>query len=99
MKQRMLLFLFTLTFFTSFAQTNTLDSAWIRDNYYKWERMIPMRDGKKLFTAIYIPKVFDVVAGATSQPAAPAQGAARARMCPSVGAKSDPLVALPRQSP
>ncbi len=40
----------------SFAQTNTLDSAWVRDNYYKMERMIPMRDGKKLFTAIYIPK-------------------------------------------
>ena len=38
------------------AQTNTLDSAWIRDNYYKIERMIPMRDGIKLFTAIYIPK-------------------------------------------
>jgi hypothetical protein len=29
---------------------------WIRDNYYKIERMIPMRDGAKLFTAIYIPK-------------------------------------------
>jgi len=40
----------------SFAQTNTLDSAWIRDNYYKIERMVPMRDGIKLFTAIYIPK-------------------------------------------
>lgn len=52
----MLLFLFSLTFFTSFAQTNTLDSAWVRDNYDKWERRIPMRDGKTLFTAIYIPK-------------------------------------------
>jgi putative CocE/NonD family hydrolase len=40
----------------SFAQTNTLDSAWVRENYYKIERMIPMRDGKKLFTSIYIPK-------------------------------------------
>ncbi len=39
-----------------FAQTNTLDSAWIRDNYNKIERMVPMRDGIKLFTAIYIPK-------------------------------------------
>ena len=47
-----------LVFFSLFsiAQTNTLDSAWVRDNYYKWERLIPMRDGKKLFTAIYIPK-------------------------------------------
>src|SRR5690349_21371076 len=44
-----------LYFFCS-AQTNTLDSAWIRDNYYKIERRIPMRDGASLFTAIYIPK-------------------------------------------
>jgi uncharacterized protein len=40
----------------STAQTNSLDSAWVRENYYKIERMVPMRDGKKLFTAIYIPK-------------------------------------------
>ena len=32
------------------------DSAWIVTHYYKWERMIPMRDGVKLFTSIYIPK-------------------------------------------
>src|SRR5215216_1379209 len=32
------------------------DSAWFVDNYTKMERMIPMRDGKKLFTAIYVPK-------------------------------------------
>lgn len=32
------------------------DSSWIRDNYIKIERMIPMRDGVKLFTSIYIPK-------------------------------------------
>lgn len=38
------------------AQTNSLDSAWVKENYYKIERMVPMRDGKKLFTAIYIPK-------------------------------------------
>ena len=38
------------------AQTNTLDSAWVRDNYVKVEKMIPMRDGVKLFTAIYLPK-------------------------------------------
>src|SRR6476661_3801420 len=39
-----------------FAQTNTLDSAWVRENYFKVEKMIPMRDGVKLYTAIYIPK-------------------------------------------
>jgi putative CocE/NonD family hydrolase len=32
------------------------DSAWIKDHYYKIERYIPMRDGVKLFTAIYLPK-------------------------------------------
>ncbi len=32
------------------------DSTWIVNNYFKMERMIPMRDGIKLFTSIYIPK-------------------------------------------
>ncbi len=32
------------------------DSVWVRENYYKIERLVPMRDGTKLFTAIYIPK-------------------------------------------
>ncbi|HEY0067045.1 MAG TPA: CocE/NonD family hydrolase, partial [Flavisolibacter sp.] len=48
--------LFLLSAFASFSQANVLDSMWIRDNYYKIERMIPMRDGARLFTAIYIPK-------------------------------------------
>jgi putative CocE/NonD family hydrolase len=34
---------------------NDQDSAWIRDNYTKLEQYIPMRDGIKLFTSIYIP--------------------------------------------
>ena len=42
-------------FANSFAQVEQ-DSAWIRDNYLKVEQNIPMRDGIKLFTAIYIPK-------------------------------------------
>jgi putative CocE/NonD family hydrolase len=46
--------LFALSFFTTNAQN--ADSAWVRANYYKIERQIPMRDGKKLFTALYIPK-------------------------------------------
>jgi len=49
----LILFLFFPVYF--FAQ-NAQDSAWIRDNYYKIERYIPMRDGVKLFTSIYIPK-------------------------------------------
>src|SRR6476660_10279972 len=32
------------------------DSAWFVNNYTKMTQMIPMRDGKKLFTAIYLPK-------------------------------------------
>lgn len=45
-------FLFIAT--SIFAQQT--DSAYIRQNYTKIERMIPMRDGIKLFTSIYIPK-------------------------------------------
>ncbi|NQX40467.1 hypothetical protein SAMN05421820_105355 [Pedobacter steynii] len=32
------------------------DSAYVRENYTKIERSIPMRDGIKLFTSIYVPK-------------------------------------------
>ncbi len=38
------------------AQQNPDDSLFVRTHYTKIERMIPMRDGVKLFTAIYIPK-------------------------------------------
>jgi len=40
----------------SLAQNDLPDSVWISKNYQKIERMIPMRDGVKLFTAIYVPK-------------------------------------------
>jgi putative CocE/NonD family hydrolase len=53
---------FVFTFFLCYliqslnAQiTNQQDSAWIRDNYTKKEIMIPMRDGIRLFTSVYIP--------------------------------------------
>ena len=41
-----------------FAQRGKVneDSLYIREHYNKIEKMIPMRDGVKLFTAIYIPK-------------------------------------------
>lgn len=42
--------------FISSSQPNKEDSAFIRDNYTKREVYIPMRDGVKLFTAIYEPK-------------------------------------------
>lgn len=35
---------------------NKEDSLYIRVNYTKIERMVPMRDGVKLFTSIYVPK-------------------------------------------
>lgn len=48
-----LLFLFFL-FFNLHAQT--VDEKYIRDHYTKKEVYIPMRDGVRLFTAIYTPK-------------------------------------------
>ncbi len=38
-----------------FAQQDQ-DSAWIVENFTKLEQNIPMRDGIKLFTSIYLPK-------------------------------------------
>ena len=40
---------------TTLNAQNT-DSIWVRENYYKIEKMLPMRDGINLFTAFYIPK-------------------------------------------
>jgi hypothetical protein len=40
----------------TYAQGTAQDSAWIRENYYKLEQYIPMRDSVKLFTTLYIPK-------------------------------------------
>jgi len=51
--------LFLLSFLFSFLFTtaqNDQDSLWIRENYTKKEIYIPMRDGVKLFTAVYTPK-------------------------------------------
>jgi uncharacterized protein len=54
-------FIFFLLIFSAFyaingQSSNAQDSMWIRDNYTKKEIMIPMRDGKKLFTSVYLPK-------------------------------------------
>jgi uncharacterized protein len=54
MKKYLFLTLFCFVLCTAFSQN--ADSLWIRENYYKKEVMIPMRDGAKLFTALYIPK-------------------------------------------
>ena len=55
MQRKLLLFLLLFSFLVINAQ-NEQDSAWIRDNYIKMEKYIPMRDGIKLFTAIYLPE-------------------------------------------
>jgi putative CocE/NonD family hydrolase len=43
---------------TAFAQPGPggTDAQYIKDNYTKYEYQIPMRDGKKLFTSVYVPK-------------------------------------------
>lgn len=48
---------FVLCAFTSFAQQfNNPDAAYVKENYTKYEYQIPMRDGKTLFTSVYVPK-------------------------------------------
>jgi putative CocE/NonD family hydrolase len=57
MKLSTALFFYFLTLIPLLAQSQfQLDSAFIRDNFTKREVMIPMRDGKQLFTSIYTPK-------------------------------------------
>ena len=50
------LFVFVLATYCIFLNGQNADSIWIVNNYTKSERQIPMRDGVKLFTSIYIPK-------------------------------------------
>lgn len=54
MKKYTLLSLCLLIVSVSFGQLS--DSAYVRQNYNKQEVYIPMRDGVKLYTAIYTPK-------------------------------------------
>lgn len=55
MKKLILLFLLLLAIRVA-AQDASADSAYIKENYSKYEYQLPMRDGKKLFTAVYVPK-------------------------------------------
>ncbi len=48
--------LFASVLFTQLSYAQDNGANYVRENYNKVERLIPMRDGKKLFTAIYIPK-------------------------------------------
>lgn len=48
--------LFLLLLFLSVACGRQIDADWFKKNYEKKEYAIPMRDGVKLFTSVYIPK-------------------------------------------
>jgi len=39
-----------------FATGQTINAAWVKIHYQKYEYYIPMRDGVKLFTIVYVPK-------------------------------------------
>jgi len=54
--RKLLFFLLFPAALAGHAQGTAQDSAWIRENYYKMETSVPMRDGAKLFTTLYIPK-------------------------------------------
>ena len=54
MKKTLLLFL--LVGFSGAVLAQSEDSTWFVNNYYKIERMVPARDGVRLFTSFYIPK-------------------------------------------
>lgn len=55
MRKIFLIISITILISSTLTAQNT-DSTWLVNNYYKIEKQIPMRDGIKLFTAIYIPK-------------------------------------------
>ena len=54
MKKILLILILIFFYVVSFSQN--ADSTWFVNNYVKMEKLIPMRDGIKLFTSIYIPK-------------------------------------------
>jgi putative CocE/NonD family hydrolase len=55
MKRLLYLFILLSPLF-SCAQPSSPDADYVQKNYQKFEYQIPMRDGKKLFTAVYVPK-------------------------------------------
>jgi uncharacterized protein len=59
--KRLVLSVLSFLLLTSLAwaqrpQQNNPDAAYVKENYTKYEYQIPMRDGKKLFTSVYVPK-------------------------------------------
>jgi len=55
MKKIAVMLLLCLFFMQVSAQVNA-DSVYVKANYQKFEYQVPMRDGKKLFTSVYVPK-------------------------------------------
>jgi putative CocE/NonD family hydrolase len=47
---------FCLIFLQFFVNAQIINEQWVKDNYTKKEYSIVMRDGVKLFTAVYTPK-------------------------------------------
>jgi predicted acyl esterase len=57
MKKSLLIALcFVFSAIWSQAQPKSPDADYIKANYTKYEYNVPMRDGKKLFTSVYVPK-------------------------------------------
>ncbi|HEY8783219.1 MAG TPA: CocE/NonD family hydrolase [Mucilaginibacter sp.] len=54
--KKLLLLLGVAVWYTCTYAQSSQDSAYIRQNYTKMEKYITMRDGKRLFTSIYLPK-------------------------------------------
>ncbi len=54
--KKYLLLLCLSAFLITAGKAQNADSLWVVENYYKVEKMLPMRDGINLFTAFYIPK-------------------------------------------
>jgi putative CocE/NonD family hydrolase len=56
--KKIFLLILSLTTISVFAQRGrpSPDADYIKANYTKYEYQVPMRDGKKLFTSVYVPK-------------------------------------------
>ncbi len=60
MKHRIFyLFLFLIPLLSDAQNAAMPDTGWVRKNYLKTEQSIEMRDGVKLYTAIYTPRDTD----------------------------------------
>ncbi len=56
MKSFIVLLFFSFCLIPAIAQEPNKDSLYVRDHYEKSEYQVTMRDGKKLFTVVYMPK-------------------------------------------